>query len=211
MGGKGLPYVVVLRYVPPSRARKERKAYIEERAKRMGGLTPDVALQNLYADARGRLVRYQPADLKYDLDGGLLRPFHRFDIHNASWLSERTAFFQSTDSGRNATQQQQQQLTRRRQSKSKSKRTNRRGLLSSCCTRSYLQRHPLSALRPCAEPHRYACRHMGVGRGSHCVRRFKLAPTATQSPPPPPPSHPNTPDEPAEDLAGFLCAHLGLP
>ena len=200
MGGKGLPYVVVLRYVAPSRARKERKAYIEERAKRMGGLTPDVALQNLYADARGRLVRYQPADLQYDLDGGLLRPFHRFDIHNAPWLSERTAF-QSTDNDRNATQQQ---LTRKRQSKRKRK--NQR-LLSSCCTRSYLQRHPLSALRPCTEPHRYMCKHMGIGQGSHCIRRFRVAPTAMQPPSPPP----NAPDEPTEDLAGFLCAHLGLP
>ena len=187
--------MVVLRYVAPCRARKERKAYIEERAKRMGGLTPDVALQNLYADARGRLLRYQPADLQYDLDGGLLRPFHRFDIHNAPWLSERTTF-QSTDIAPSSNRTQQQ-LTRKRKKKNQ--------LLSSCCTRSYLQRYPLSALRPCAEPHRYMCKHMGIGRGSHCIRRFKIAPTAMQPPPP------NAPDEPTEDLAGFLCAHLGLP
>ena len=199
MGGKGLPYVVVLRYVAPSRARKERKVYIEERAKRMGGLTPDVALQNLYADARGRLVRYQPADLQYDLDGGLLRPFHRFDIHNAPWLSERTAF-QSTDNDTSSSNIMQQQLTRKRNRKRKNRR-----LMSPCCTRSYLERQPLSALRPCAEPHRYMCKHMGIGQGSHCIRRFKIAPTAMQ------PSPSNAPDEPTEDLAGFLCAHLGLP
>lgn len=160
-GGAGLPYVRVLRYVPPAERAgrgasrpRPRVAYVEARARRMGGLSVDAALQNMYADARGRLVRYRPHDLAYDVKGGLLREVRRFDVHNAGWLTEHTAFDPERGRGRGR---------------------RRRRLLSTCAPPAYVRRHPLSALAPCGPPHRRTCRHQGRGRGSHCVDRFGTA------------------------------------
>lgn len=155
-GGAGVPYVRVLRYVPPTERKgvprpRPRVAYVEARARRMGGLSVDAALQNVYADGRGRLVRYRPQDLAYDVKGGLLREVRRFDVHNAGWLTEHTAFDYERGRGRS------------RQS---------RRLLSTCAPPAYLRIHPLSALAPCGPPHRRTCKHKGRGRGSHCVDRF---------------------------------------
>lgn len=196
-----IPYVVVLQYVRPQDRPKRASAaasaaapYIEARAKKMSGLTAATALQNTYYDAKGALARYTPGDLRYDFETRRLREVHRFDVHNAAWLREDTAFVPSL---------RDEVLARR---KDKHVQTHKR-LRSTCATPAYLARHPLSSLRACPEPHRHTCRNLGTGKGSHCVRRFG-----------PEKGYKGTgvvgddqDEDEGQDLSAFLCARLRMP
>ena len=214
--GAGVPRVTVLRYVPPEERRgRPRLGYIEARARRFGGLRPDVALQNSYADAQGRLRRYRAADLRYDLDGGLLREVRRYDVHSAAWLTEATSYVLSEASRAAAARLDAQADLEAAHAKTATRRG--RAVLSTCASPAYLARHRLSALEPCPTGR---CRHLGPGKGRHCVTH-KLRPVrpvpalvryATQTRAHAPPQKAYDRDEPPEGpaLARFLCGRMGL-
>ena len=194
-----IPYVVILKYVRPEDRPKRTAAafvvapYIDARAKRMSGLTASTALQNMYYDAKGALTRYRAGDLKYDFETRRLREVHRFDVHNAAWLSEDTAFVPSL---------RDEVIAQR---KDKHVQTHKR-LRSTCATPAYLARHPLSSLHACPEPHKHTCRNLGTGKGSHCVRRFgsekgyKGTGVVDEGD-----------EDEGDDLSAFLCARLRMP
>lgn len=145
----GLPYSVVLKYVPEAaRKNRARTEYLEARARRMSGLRRDEALRNDFADRDGARTPYSVGHLAYDIRTGRLREVHRFDVHGAHWLTEDTAYALADTARR---------------------RLARRGRLSTCATPIYLARHPMSDLRPCSR--HSTCKALGVGRGSHCVTR----------------------------------------
>lgn len=195
-----LPYVLVLRYVPPHarRRKRDRVPYIEARAQRISGLRYDVALQNKYVNARGAEVRYTVADLRYDVDAGILRESREFDVRNAEWLTEDTAFVMADKAKERAVCSRTAHLTRRR----KDGKPSKARVLSSCAPAAYRNRHPLTSLRACAAGDR--CRYLGPGKGHHCVTRKRATVPAI--------AVPDTEYDRGEtgDLSAFLCARLGL-
>jgi hypothetical protein len=157
-----------------------------------------VALQNKYVNARGAEVRYTVADLRYDMDAGILRESREFDVRNAEWLTEDTAFVMSETAKERAVRYRTAHITRRR----KDGKPSKARLLSSCAPAAYRNRHPLTALRACAADER--CRYLGPGKGHHCVTRKR----ATVSPIV---AHDTRYDRgETDDLSAFLCVRLGL-
>jgi hypothetical protein len=195
-----LPYIVVLRYVPAHarRRKRERVPYIEARAMRISGLRYDVALQNKYVNARGAEVRYTVADLRYDLDAGVLRESREFDVRNAEWLTEDTAFAMSEPAIQRAVRSRTAHLTRRR----KDGKPSKARVLSSCAPAAYRNRHPLTSMRACPADER--CRYLGPGKGHHCVTRKRAVVPAIAVP------DTGYDREETGDLSAFMCARLGL-
>ena len=195
-----LPHVLVLRYVAPHarRRKRERVPYIEARAQRISGLRYDVALQNKYVNARGAEVRYTVADLRYDVDAGILRESREFDVRNAEWLTEDTAFMMSETAKERAVRYRTAHITRRR----KDGKPSKARVLSSCAPAAYRIRHPLTALRACAANER--CRYLGPGKGHHCVTRKRVTVSPIVA-------HDARYDRgETDDLSAFLCVRLGL-
>ena len=185
----GIPRISRLRYVPLHLRKKTKKArvpYVEERAKKMSGLEPTVALKNKYHDANHQEKRYTKADLKYDMQGELLKLYQEYDTHNAKWLSEHTAF----------------ELENAYESSSIDP-----SLLSTCESPGYIAKHPHTRLKPCRNMREYTCKHLGTGKGRHCVRTKRHKGTAADL------YLPNYDygEESAKDLSQFLCKRLRLP